>query len=429
MAACGVLLGGLLLSTNANATVTYRDSASVQFTFAPMLSVSLSADGFTINDLVPGTSSISNAVTATVITNSNHGYQLSATVGNSTYTSSDLVSSTGNKRFSMISSGTSLTSGTWGYTLDSGTTYGGLNTYIPTVLKTTAGPTGDLGDATPMQIGAYAASDQKPDVYNNVVNFVVLSNVEAPMPSQLYLQDITSDMCTTDPLIAYDSRDGQEYTIQRVIDGNCWMLDNLRLGSDTAIKLTPDDTNIASDWWLPASSGVIGVNNKNGWDSNATAKVTTAHSDEINPDSSLNYGVGSHKYGAHYNFCAASGGTVCGDSGLSSATYDICPKGWRMPTGLSSSFDEYGNINSIAVSNEQDIKAVLSLSLAGDYDDILAPTPDYIHNQGSRGYYWSSTIETSSAATGLSASPGYTTLYLAFTSVTKSGRSVRCLLK
>ena len=153
MAACGVLLGGLLLSTNANATVTYRDSASVQFTFAPVLSMTISADGFIINDLVPGTSSISNTVTTTVTTNSNFGYQLSATVGNSTYNSSDLISSTGNKRFSMISSGTSLTSGTWGYTLDSGTTYGGLNTYIPTVLKTTAGPTGDLGDATPMQIG------------------------------------------------------------------------------------------------------------------------------------------------------------------------------------------------------------------------------------------------------------------------------------
>ena len=36
----------------------------------------------------------------------------------------------------MMGSGTALTGGTWGYTLDDGTTYGALSNITPTVLKT-----------------------------------------------------------------------------------------------------------------------------------------------------------------------------------------------------------------------------------------------------------------------------------------------------
>lgn len=42
-----------------------------------------------------------------------------------------------------------------------------------------------------------------------------------------------------------DSRDGREYWIARLNDGNCWMLQNLRLGQDTTtLDLTTADSGV-----------------------------------------------------------------------------------------------------------------------------------------------------------------------------------------
>ena len=170
---CGIILGGVAATSGASAIVTYKDSADVQFSFSSTLSMTLSADGFTISNLTPGTSSISNSVTASVSTNNPSGYLLSTTVGNSTYNTTDLVSTNGQK-IEMMGSGTALSSGTWGYTINNGTTYGALSNVSPTTLaKTTAAGAG----TTEMKIGAYAAGDQHPGTYNNVVNFSVISNI------------------------------------------------------------------------------------------------------------------------------------------------------------------------------------------------------------------------------------------------------------
>ena len=174
---CGIILSGLVVATGASA-VTFEGSSDVQFTFNPVLSLSLSADGFLIDNLVPGASGISNEVTATVSSNGSAGYILSATVGDSTtYTTTDLKNAT-NNTIAMISSGTSLTSGTWGYTLNNGTDYGALALYTGTgtVLRETSG-SGET--TTAMKIGAYAATSQATGEYRNVVNFSVVSKIAA----------------------------------------------------------------------------------------------------------------------------------------------------------------------------------------------------------------------------------------------------------
>ena len=183
---CGVILGGLAVAGSASATVTYRGSSEVQFTFAPMITLDVGSDGFVIADLMPGTTGKSNGVNATVRTNSSAGYTLSATVGNSsTYNNTDLQSSN-NNRFAMMSSGTTLTSGTWGYTLDDGSTYKSLPLYSASsaaTLNKTADASNNPADGysggatTSMKIGAYANNDQMPGEYKNVVNFVATANM------------------------------------------------------------------------------------------------------------------------------------------------------------------------------------------------------------------------------------------------------------
>jgi len=177
----GVILGSFAVAGMAGA-ISYQTSSRVQFTFEPTLTLELSADDFLIDNLAPGNSDTSNAVTATVSTNSAAGYNLSATVGNATYTSTSLVSTHGN--FTMIgASANSLSAGTWGYTLDDGVSYGALDLTTPTYLNRTVDRTGTGatgfagGNATVVKIGAYADVTQNPGTYRNVVNFTALTNV------------------------------------------------------------------------------------------------------------------------------------------------------------------------------------------------------------------------------------------------------------
>lgn len=178
------------MASVASATVTYKTSTDVQFTFDSTLSLTVS-DDLTITNLAPGTSANSNTANITVSTNSSAGYTLSAKMGNATYNNSSLtrtVNSTldANNVFTMTSGGSStLTAGTWGYLLNSATNYAALSTTDTVINKTTnkagtgaSGYDGDSGNGvTTMKIGANAASAQRSGDYKNVITFSATANV------------------------------------------------------------------------------------------------------------------------------------------------------------------------------------------------------------------------------------------------------------
>ncbi|MDR3152321.1 MAG: hypothetical protein LBT85_02530 [Bifidobacteriaceae bacterium] len=57
-------------------------------------------------------------------------------------------------------------------------------------------------------------------------------------------------------IVLNDTRNNQKYRVKKMPDGNVWMIDNLKLGSTTSTTtLTPADTNIASNYTLPAMDG------------------------------------------------------------------------------------------------------------------------------------------------------------------------------
>ncbi len=197
-----------------------------------------------------------------------------------------------------------------------------------------------------------------------------------------------------------DSRDGQTYKIAKLADGNIWFLDNLRLdltkssvkytispadtnASQTAINcLTGRTTGCASPYTTAAVSGT--------WSNAYTgARINTTYATTIDSDSSKNYGNGSHIYGVYYNYCAASAGSYCyaSGAGTGNASEDICPAGWRMPTGDADG--EWGALDSLinnrTASDSASIQARLSLPLSGGFYDGSAS------EQGLDGYWWSST--------------------------------------
>lgn len=171
-----------------------------------------------------------------------------------------------------------------------------------------------------------------------------------------------------------DSRDNQKYLVGKLADGKYWMLDNLALGGDTEIALSSANTNIAGGmtWTLPASVS-------SGFSSLTEAQINA----DYKSDRVTSYGVGSGKVGVYYNFCAASAGTICADSNSSNASYDVCPKGWRMPTGGASG--EYQTLYVDYNSNVTDFGNALSMLFSGNFSGGSQAGP------GVGGYFWSST--------------------------------------
>ena len=188
---------------------------------------------------------------------------------------------------------------------------------------------------------------------------------------------------------------------QQLADGNCWMLDNLRLdlGNSTVLNNTTGDNTNASTTTLNYLKNGGGSTS----DRYPTAKINnvpwTSSSQNYysipmtistyKDQTTTSYGEGSGKIGVYYNYCAASAGNYCFGNGASAgspsgnATEDICPKGWRMPTGDDSG--EYQALYTAYSSDATSFRNALSTPLSGYFRS------DSAHDQGTDGYFWSST--------------------------------------
>ena len=187
-----------ITNTSNVSALSYSTSNDISFTFAPTLSIGLSTDSLTIDNLVPGTTSDSNKVSVTVSSNTPYGYVLSAGVGSTVstdpyYNTSDLVHDNTttevptNNKFSSIATTANLqtldTDNTWGYSTstDGGTswsTYSGLS-------HAATKPLLDISDpATPstidFKIAARSATTQASGTYNNVITFYAVGKPEPP---------------------------------------------------------------------------------------------------------------------------------------------------------------------------------------------------------------------------------------------------------
>ena len=172
-----------------------------------------------------------------------------------------------------------------------------------------------------------------------------------------YIQNFTLADCQSQAssgnVTVVDSRDNNSYTV-RYINGACWMTQNLRLSGGRT--LTSADSNVASSWSFPSTP--LAGSSYSYTDPQVTISSNTS-------------------YGGYYNFCAASAGTNCQTSNTFNTTYDICPKGWRLPT-----LNEMSGITSYV--------SAFSPVLSGYYfNGTLSDT-------GSYGRWWSATAGSSS---------------------------------
>ena len=272
------------------------------------------------------------------------------------------------------------------------------------------------GSSITTTYAAYISNTQPAGTYTGQVKYVLV-HPDFDVSTARTMQNIAEwedELLPGVQVTTVDSRDGSTYNVAKLKDGNIWMLDNLALGSDTAITLTNADTNMtATSWTLPAST-TTGFTNED-------ASYTTA---AINADSKtttkpLAVGQsGTGKVGIYYNYCAASAGTYCMDSssGSGNATSDICPKGWRLPTGGESG--EFQALRNQYASNTEYVLALRTPLTGAFYDGSE-------HYQGGSGYFWSSTYYDAAVTYGLYVNTAGANPQ--FTSYRRNGFSVRCI--
>jgi uncharacterized protein (TIGR02145 family) len=187
------------------------------------------------------------------------------------------------------------------------------------------------------------------------------------------MQDLTSAMCneantdftgTNTDANAHliDTRNGYYYWVGKLADGKCWMLENLQLDGASMLATTDPDSNTRTAVTTLDSSNT-NLPSGNTLTASATAQIgaplgtfpsavtsgasTRNFIDVSNPgnNTATVYHVSTSAlgnsnitdYGYLYNWCAAVGGqsTACTDSNTmpTATSGDICPKGWRMPSG------------------------------------------------------------------------------------------------
>ena len=261
---------------------------------------------------------------------------------------------------------------------------------------------------------------------------------EKTIANSTTMQEVTScpaSLPTGQVYTLNDSRDNTEYHTAKLADGKCWLLDNLALDltNSTVLSGMNENNTHASNTTLGYLKGTTTGTTSNQY---ATAKVsnwTSSYSysaplvnmtnkDVVPTDATSQ--AGQYKVGGYYNYCAASAGSYCYGNGTSAgtssgnATEDICPKGWRMPTGDSGEYQTlYSNTN---YNTYDKYREALRLPLSGYFNDGSAT------RQGSYGYWWSSTRSSNSFMYYLYAETSG--IYPANANYRYRGFSVRCVL-
>ena len=270
----------------------------------------------------------------------------------------------------------------------------------------------------------YISQAQAADTYTGKVKYTVMhpSNTDAPDWRE-NMQNLGSSSCTTTPTQVKDIRDGHIYTIQRLLDGKCWMMENLDLGrTNLTTDLTSSNTNLSTtitaamfnSWKKTSGTGTFG----------AGELITLTSSNTVNGlDTDPTSGT---PYGTLYNYFAASAGTISGDNNSSDAQYDICPAGWRLPTGgwsgdFQKLISQYGNSYASLRSSITENGVAFALSGYFTIDPV---------SQGRGGYYWSSSIDQDSDQTMTNFVIGDGPTVLPAGSMMRyQGLAIRCILK
>lgn len=203
------------------------------------------------------------------------------------------------------------------------------------------------------------------------------------LPNGTLLQNITNANCSTTRIRAVDARDNRTYWVQKLADGQCWMLTNLAYAgggtntfSDT--KTLQNGTGDGSPTYTEPKYYVP-------TDANPTTEPTA-------PSTSTDAGQTNPQYGYLYNWCAAKGAQTSSSAcayGTTPAPADlisVCPAGWRLPNGGSGG--QFQALNTAVNGGATNTNAGLRTNWLIQNSGYWFSTYGGFIQQGTSGMYW-----------------------------------------
>ena len=344
--------------TNASDHLNTRVNAIVN----PVVSLTLNTNHLVLSINAPTVEGTfdSSPIIATVSTNSTGGYELYfSSIDNST----DMVSADSTNSgviasdFSGTVTGSTMGKDKWGYSLDD-TNYKKIPTLSAQATIRNVGHYPTTSEKTnTVYIGAKVSSSLMAGSYSKSIVFTAVAH-DTPEPTPTMQDFDKSTLATGESVELRDTRNDATYTVKKLADGNVWMTKNLSLDN---VTLSSIDSNIPDG---------------------ETFEIPTSTSTD-NQDDREQVHVANGAYGGFYSFYTATAGWGTEDVSEGNASQDICPKGWRLPTGgnggeYETLYNAYGSLGTMM--DEP------GFVLAGYIFQNNANFQDYF------GAYWTSTV-------------------------------------
>ena len=223
--------------------------------------------------------------------------------------------------------------------------------------------------------------------------YAVWETAATPTMDNFQCSSLSSGATTT----LADPRDGTEYTIAKLGDNKCWMTQNLKLNlANLTEPISSSNTNnptadfVTAAAASPASSSSWCTTNSSACDDQILYNTTNLGGTSCGTSDG-----NCDAYGTYYNWYTATGGNGKYSTGTGvTATGDICPSGWHLPTGNSSG--EFYALNTAINSGSTSSPS----GLVGSPANFVYSGYYYGSSAGSRGssggegVYWSSTVST-----------------------------------
>ncbi len=406
----------------------------------------------------------SKPIVATVSTNSTAGYELyfssednSTDMVHADSSVSDVIAS----NFVGTKSKNTMGENEWGYSLDNVSFWKIPTLATHAIIQNLDHLPSAAEKSKTVYIGTKVSTSLTSGSYSKNVKFSVVAH-ETPKPTVFgikYMQEMTPEICAaaTTPAVSAaafdwdgsyhgnnnyiprqslkDSRDGKDYLVSKLADGNCWMSQSLALDltSGTPIIASNNDGTTMSVTPNHTTNTHVSWDYDDVWRSRRPDDAQSYYRAGTDPSSSPS-GEGAaydwEKSGNIYNWYAATAGTGTSTMRLGEeGTASICPKGWRLPTstGAKSYKNLVGTIYGLT-SSEAGSLSLRANPLNFNLSGAFGVNNGTIVDQGKRGTYWTSISYTSAG--------GARTLGFSKTSISmpdisgttkRSGASVRCV--
>ena len=227
-------------------------------------------------------------------------------------------------------------------------------------------------------------------------NQITLYAVWLPADSNYTMQSFGSTQCNNmefgEVIALMDNRDNDVYAVAKLEDGNCWMIENLRLDPSTT-AFTGSNTNSPTAGFIAAAPNSASSNTLCNDDNNTCIDAIHFNANALNRNlspahDSNNVDKSWYSYGVMYNWFTASAGNGTYNTSNANVAGDICPVGWRLPTGGQSG--EYVTLNNLANNGSTNTDSGLV-----KFPDNFIYSGDFNHNapggHNTYGRYWSAT--------------------------------------